>query len=396
MWPFSRKARRQLGIDIGTSSIKIVELESDGKHLNLVNYAIMDGLDFFGEMLANPNVPSTLKMSDEDIALALRQLIDSAKIKTNDAIMSIPVFSSFITVMEMPFINTKELENAVPFEARSYIPVPLSEVVLDWLIIPPRPQSPPKSPVVTPSAVQPASFSVQGSPPPENVSTDVTGVVKISSQKQDKITVLLIAVPKEVVSKYQRIATAAKLNLKALESESFSLARALVGNDLAATMLIDFGARSTNITIIERGFIYLSHSADFSGKEITKAIARSLNVAPNRAEELKKTIGVTAEGIEKGVAQSVSPLVDKLVAEVSRTSDLFFKKENKKIEKIILTGGSAFLPGLKEYLSHSLGLEVVSGNPFARLKVDPVLEPVLKQGLTSTLAVSVGLAAREL
>lgn len=371
MWPFSRKSRRHVGIDIGTSSIKVVELERTGEHLNLINYSIIEGLDFFGELPTNPNVPSTLKISDNDIVLVLRRLLDLTKIQTVQAVMSIPIFSSFLTVMEMPFMVSKELENAVPFEARSYIPVPLSEVVLDWLAIPPREK------IVSGPATGVPQKAPQLMPPP-------------------KITVLLVAVPKEVVSKYERIAASAKLNLAALESESFSLARSLVGNDLGTIMLIDFGARSTNLTVIDKGFIRMSHSAELSGREITKVVAHGLNVVFQRADELKKIAGLTLLGTEKGIAELISPFVDKLVVEVERMAALYLRKENQRLEKVILTGGSANLPGLMEYLSRRLGLEVAIGNPFSRLKFDPALEAVLRKELPSSLAVSAGLAMRDL
>ena len=360
MWPFSRKVRRQLGVDIGTSSVKIVELENSDASLRLSNYSIMDGSDFFGDT-SGSNVPSGLKMSEDDIALALRRLISEAKIKTTEAVMSIPIFSSFLTVMELPNLTPKELENAVPFEARSYIPVPLAEVVLDWLIIPPAP--PPPSTTLTPS---------------------------------QKVTVLLIAVPKEVVSKYQRIAAAANLNLAALESESFSLARVLVGDNSGTVILVDLGARNTNLTIVDRNFIFMSHSADLSGKEVTKIISRSLNITPSRAEELKKTTGVAAAGADKGLAQIISPFIDKLINEVERMDGLFFKKENKKVEKMILTGGAANLPGLAEYLSRRLGLAVIVGNSFSKIKFEPLLEQIFRRELSSGLAVAAGLAMRDL
>ena len=138
MWPFSRKVRRQLGVDIGTSGIKIVELERGGSFLTLTNYGLMDGSDFFGEMPGNSNMPASLKMSENEIASTLKQLLAVTKVKTKEAVMSIPIFSSFLTVMELPGLNIKELENAIPFEARSYIPIPLAEVVLDWLIVSPK------------------------------------------------------------------------------------------------------------------------------------------------------------------------------------------------------------------------------------------------------------------
>jgi len=377
MWPFSRKSRRQLGIDIGTSSIKIVELEHSGDHMTLINYGIAEGLDFFGELLPNSNAPSTLKMSDNDIAAVLRQILDATKIKTDEVVMSIPIFSSFLTVMELPPMSNKELENAVPFEARSYIPVPLAEVVLDWLIIPPRQET------ATPekkSADQP--------------SEDV--VDQIAPLAQDKLSVLLIAVPKEVVSKYQRIAVAAKLKLLALESESFSLARSLIGNDPSAILMVDFAARNTNLTVVDKGFIRLSHSADLSGKEMTKIIAHGLNITPARADELKRTAGISSLGSNKGVAEILTPFLDRLTNEIERMITLYWRKENQKIEKMVLTGGSASMPGLTDYLSKRMNIQLVAGNPFSRIKFDPALTPLSKSELVTTLAVTIGLAMREL
>ena len=363
MWPFSRKTRRQLGVDVGTSSVKIVELEREGEHLKLANYGLIDGSDFFGETLGSPNTPLGIKISENDVASVLKHLLASARVKARSAVMSIPIFSSFLTVMELPGLSAKELESAVPFEARSYIPVPLSEVVLDWLIIP-------EEGLVAPAAPTP------------------TG--------KGKVTILLIAVPKEVVSKYQRIAAAANLELAALESESFSLARSLVGPDLGTIMIVDMGARSTNLTIISRGFILMSHSADMSGKEITKVVGHSLNVAPSRAEELKKTAGVSAASAEKGLAQVIAPFIDKLVSEVEKMESLLNKKTSKRVEKIILTGGAANLPGLTEYLSRRLGVEVIIGSSLGRVKFDPALEQIFRRELSPSLAVAVGLAMREL
>ncbi|MDP3800145.1 MAG: type IV pilus assembly protein PilM [bacterium] len=369
MWPFSRKIRRQLGIDVGTSSIKIVELEKEDNYIKLANYGLIEDSDFFGEITNGSSVPSGLKISEGDVSALIKQLIDKSGMKTDTAVMSIPIFSSFLTVMELPNLNKKELENAVPFEARSYIPVPLSEVVLDWIILP----------------HEEASVALK----PEETSTGVTN-------RAEKITVLLIAVPKEVVSKYQRIAAGAGLKLASLESESFSLARSLSGNDQGSILLIDMGARSSNLTVLYKGFIFMSHSADLSGKEITKVIGHSLNVDTKRAEELKKGSGVAMAASDKGLAQVIGPFVDRLVNEIERVESIFSKKENKKIDKIILTGGTANMPGMAEYLSKKLGVVVTVGNPFGRIKYEPILEQTLRRDLGSNLSVSIGLAMRGL
>lgn len=459
---FSRRPRRQVGIDIGTSSIKVVDLSREGSHPRLLNYGIMEGLDFFGDISPAANVPSKLKMSEDDIVTVLNKVFDFSKIKTKDAVFSIPIFSSFLTVMELPFMNMKELKRAVSFQARSYIPVPLSEVVLDWLAIPPRLQLKPlakkkvnfkaqqdyavssSSPVtVTPakpslestqkSAVLPdSSFGNQQKltrtgvtikepprPPLSNVyQQDAIKEPNLAGGKQtpleavpltepkretkvdiptkpEKISILLVAVPKEVINKYQRVVAKAKLNLRAFEPESFSLVRSMVGNDLNPTMLVDFGARSTTLTIIDQGFVKMSHSVDLSGKEISKVIARGLNISFSRADELKKTAGIASLGVERGIADLIKPLINKLVVEFEKMANIYMRKEGVKIKKVILAGGSASLPGLVSYLTSKLLTETVIGDPFARVSYPPELEKILKREIAPSLSVAVGLAMRD-
>lgn len=385
MWPFKQKILRQIGIDIGTSSIKVVELLREGR-ITLTNYGVMDNLDFFGEIDNGSNIPAGFRLSENYIVSVLKQLLDTTKIKTDKVVMSIPFFSSFLTVMEMPKVSRKEIENAIPFQARSYIPVPISEVVLDWLIIP---EFSIQNPVTDAKISNIASSTANGG------NGNIVSVIP-DPIKKDKISILLIAVPKEIISKYQRIAKALNLKLVGLESESFSLARSLVGNDNGTVMLVDFGAMNTSLTIIDRGYVFMSHSADLSGKEITKMVARSLNVQLQRAEELKKSSGVSSVGYEKGLTQIISPFVEKLVNGIERMNGLFMRKEGRRIEKIVLTGGSSNLPGLSEYLSKSIGVEVIIGNPFNGVKCNPSLEPILRRDLSSSLAVATGLSMRDI
>lgn len=355
---FSRRPRRQIGIDIGTSSIKVVELSREGSHVALQNYGLLEGLDFFGDI--DPAHSSSFKKSEQEIIAAVRQLLQVTRIQTREVVFSIPIFSSFLTVIELPYMNLKDLERAVPFQARSYIPVPMSEVVLDWLAIPPREAAPPSSP-----------------------------------RAPSTISVLLVAAPKEVISKYQRVVQGLGLQLRGLESESFSLVRSLVGKDLTPTMLVDFGAGSTNLTIVDRGFVRLSHTVDLSGKEITKAVARGLSISPSRAEELKRTTGLAGGGEGSGLAGLITPLVDRIIGDYEKMVSTYLRKEKVKIERIILSGGAANLPALATYLSRRLATETIIGDPFARLSYPPELKPIFKKDLALPLAVAVGLALRD-
>ena len=392
---FSRKSRRQIGVDIGTSSIKVVELARSGSHPRLVNYGVLDGLDFFGDIAVSSRSSSTFKTTDSEIVTAIKKLLVTSKIKTKEAVLSVPVFSSFLTVIELPFMSMKELDKAIQFQARSYIPVPISEVVLDWLALPPEINknivNPTKPKNLSPEHITP--IEAKGKITIEK-KTD-SKQIDITFKKPNNISVLLVAVPKEVISRYQRIAAQAELVLKGLESESFSVVRSLIGNDPKAAMLIDLGARSTTLTIVDKGFVRMSHSVDLSGKEITTSIARGLNISAPRAEELKKSIGVTSKGVERGIVKLITPLVEKIVVEFNKMFNLHLRKNNKKIEKIVLTGGAANLPGLAEYLKDHLSIEVVIGDPFARINYPSNLKDTLQNKLGVSLAVSAGLAMRD-
>lgn len=353
---FSRRPRRQIGVDIGTSSIKVVELSREGSHPALQNYGLIEGLDFFGDVSATDHV-STFKLSEAEIIAALKELLKTTRIQTREAVFSIPIFSSFLTVMELPQMNLKDLERAVPFSARSYIPVPINEVVLDWLAIPPRPSS---------------------------------------GQAPRPVSVLLVAVSKEVVSKYRRVVEGAGLILQGLEPESFSLVRSLVGTDPEPVMLADLGARSTTLTIVEQGFVRMSHTVQLSGIELTKTIARGLAISLERAEGLKRTTGLAAGGEERGIAGLIRPGLDRLADEYEKMASSYFRKEGVKLGKIILAGGMANLPGFRQYLQGRLNIETIIGDPFGRVSYAAEVKPLLKQELTSQLAVAVGLALREL
>jgi len=225
-----------------------------------------------------------------------------------------------------------------------------------------------------------------------------SGVKKVGQptvEKPEKISVLLVAVPKEVISKYQRIVREVGLTLKSLESESFSLVRSLIGNDLSPTVLIDFGSRSTTLTIVDQGFVKMSHSVDLSGKEITRVISRGINISTARAEEFKKSSGMASNGAERGITQLVTPLIGRLVTEFEKMSTSYLRKEGVKIQKVILSGGAANLPGLLSHLSEKLLPQSSIGDPFVRVAYPPQLEKVLKQELSATLAVAVGLAKRD-
>lgn len=355
MWPFS-KSKNILGIDIGTASIKIVEMKKDHNAFKLENY---------GELRSYQNQPdnaiqtSSFKMLDSEVANLLKQLLNAINTKTKKAVFSIPLFSSFITLIEIPRLTKKEIETAISFEAREYVPVPIEEVVLDWSIV---------------GSLKSESFSQ----------------TKEKVASSEKIQVLLVAVPKEIIEKYQRIARLAKLNLVGIEVESFALARSLTTKDKKTVCVLDIGAGSTNICIIEDGYIKLTHNLDISGRDLTRALADGLSVSFKRAEIIKKKQGLKLIEVQRDVYEVLISMLDNIISETEKYISLFSKKSGKNVEKIILAGGSANLPGLDKYIFEKMRIKTEIGNPFRNIIYPPQLNPIIKE-LGPIFDVSIGL-----
>jgi type IV pilus assembly protein PilM len=339
----------------------VVQLGMDENRVKLEAYGL---LETYGkiELLQSTLQTSSIHLLGGQVVDLLKDLIDKSKITTKDVILSVPVFSTFSAVMELPDMPYTEIETSIPYEARQYIPVPVSEVVLGWNIIGKKNKA-----------------SVEGEEP-----------IK-------KIEVLLVAVPKEVANKYAEIAQAVNLNLKAIELESFALSRSLVGDDLTPTIIVDIGSKVTNILVVDNGYVMLNKGLDTSGNEITRALVHALNINYKRAEIMKRERGLNTKGEgDSSVDQVILPVIGIIANEISRVSSLYFYKSNKKVERVILCGGSARLPGLAEYLSGNLHLPVSIGDPWGRIDYSPSnLGPALKE-LAPSFSIAVGLAMREL
>ncbi|MEK7519413.1 MAG: type IV pilus assembly protein PilM [Patescibacteria group bacterium] len=350
MWPFKKLSKNFLGIDIGTSAIKVVELARERNGVRLENYGEMS-VQTLLERPFRTIEGDNLLLSDQDIAKALTAIFKSAKFRTKEAFFSIPDFSSFFTFLELPPMTQEEVNLAVKFEARRHIPLPLSEVALDWIITNENPNH---------------------------------------SKNTPKLKILLVAVPYETVNQYKNIATFSKINLISLEAEVFGLTRSLVKNKKGIVGLVDMGAQSTTFSIVENGFIVTTHSFDISMNELTKVLSKSLNIRYNEAEELKKKYGLTSS--DKSVGAILGPLIDLLVREIEKISQNFYQAEGKKVEKIIFAGGGALLPGLSQYLSSSQR-PVSIANPFEGFIYPKVLEGTLRI-MGPSYAVAVGMALR--
>lgn len=342
MGMFSKE--RFLGVDVGTESVKAIELEMRGGRPFVTNY---------GEAVLFPHrtgVASTRSLREE-IAFRFRGLLERMRPGTDEVCISMPSFLGLISMIGFPKLTDAELEEAIRFEARKYIPSPLEDVSLSWEV------------------VAPGSEGGEGG---------------------SKTEVLLVAALNKDVHQYERYVDAVGYKMKLLELETFSIARALAPNEPKPVLIIDIGARAANLILVEDGFPKKSRSIDAGGRDITRTLAESLNISVERADEMKKSGKDFLNA--KDVALILTP-VETIVSEAQRLIGLWEEgKTGRKVDRIVLSGGTARLTGLTEYVSRKLGLPVSIGNPLQGLSFPPELKGKAEERLGSSFSVAVGLA----
>lgn len=342
-----------LGVDIGTTSIKIVEIAKGKTIPELKNYGILESYGHL-ERINNAIQTSSLKISEKDTIELIEALLEKSKFGSEEAIASIPSFAAFITLLEIPQMSEKEISSAMKYQIGQYIPLPVSEVAIDWLKVGQR--------------------------------QDDQGFVK------DQI--LLISLPNEIIKKYQNIFKAVGLKLKAIEVESLSLIRAVAAGEQKPTIIADIGARSTNIAAIDSGNLKYNYQTDFAGANLTQVLSSGLGINIRRAENLKKEKGfLSSENSE--ISTLMTPFLDAILNEVKRAKNKYEQSFGVKIEKIILSGGGAKLLGIAKHFESRFDLPVEIPSPFSNISYSASIEPLVRE-LGTSFSVAVGLGIRQL
>lgn len=359
---FSKPTQSVLGIDIGSSSIKIVQLKKKGGKAVLETY---------GELALGPyagvEIGRATNLPQDKIIEALIDVLKESNTTSIVAGLAIPASASLLSFIKMPNVGPKELAAMIPIEARKYIPVPISEVMLDWSIVP-------KS---------------------EESVSDFDATKNPNAAKDNSIEVLIAVIHNEVINKFNSIIQGAHLNGNFFEIEVFSSMRSVVDQSLDAQMVFDMGAGSTKLHIIERGILRSSHTVNRGSQEITLAISRSLGMAVGDAEHIKRTIGLSIDTQNKNINDIISLNLDYIFTETNRVIFNYQKKYNKSISRVILTGGGVLLKGLLELARTKFQTEVILGDPFSKTESPAFLEAVLKNA-GPEFAVAIGLAIKQL
>lgn len=330
------------GLDIGTDSIKCVQLErKDGKlHLVTAGFTKTSG--------AGPG--SEAEKDLIRLAEAIKKLRSEAGIVPLQVISSLPESLVFTRVIDLPAMTEDEVSQALRWELDEIVPIPLAEANYDWQII---------------------------------------------SQDQSQVSVLVAVAPKLLISKYMHIFELAQLQPIALETEVLSMVRAL--SAIAANkvkLIINVGSKSTDIIAAKNEEIILARSFPTAGKAITRSIANNLSLEEEVAEEYKKTYGLMAGQVEGKVQEAILPVLEVITDEVQKSINYVKEKRKSTIESVLFCGGTANLPGLTEFITSKVGVEVQLADPFSQLIYDEKLISSLKK-LAPSFVVAVGLAMRE-
>lgn len=354
-----------LGVDIGSSSIKVVLIEKVEEKIVLKNY---------GEIALGPrggvSVGQATNLSGELVSIALRDLLKEAGITAHHTLIAIPFSASLLAVVELPDIGSKELNSMIPIEARRYIPVPITEVSLDWWVLPKRKSE---------------------EKPKVDASPD--GATQVG-----KIEVIIAAIQNEVIKKYESIKRDAQIPGEAshFEIEIFSTLRAVVGRDLSPVLVIDIGAGSTKLALVDEGVVRGSHVISMGGQDITLGLSRSQGIPFEKAEEIKCRVGMIGEEDGRDVAVVAELLLANIMNESARFAENYEHKHNTKIEKVILVGGGSRLKGIEKIVAQNFKTALVTiGDPFARVDTPAFLTGTIKE-LSPNFAVAVGIALKGL
>lgn len=334
-----------VGLDIGSKTIKVVELENENNKFALKSAGVIGHSGISLEAMQD-------EKSMADLAVIIKKLFGDTKISTKNVAIALPEAQVFTRAISFPLLTDQEVSSAVKWEAEQYIPFPVAEAIVQHQIVERR----------------------ENSTPPG-------------------ITVLLVASPRNLVEKYIKLLTMAGLNAVGVETELLSLCRSIAPENQTA-VIVDFGASSTDIAITKNGQLCFSRSVATGGEAFSRAIAQSLGVNQTQAEEYKKAYGFAASKLEGKVGSALEPVFT-IISEEIKKSISFYQSEQKGEApgSIILTGGTSGLPDATAKLTKVLGIEVIIGNPFLKVAVDPAAAKNLA-AYAPLYPIAVGLAMR--
>ncbi len=332
----------QLGIDIGTSSMKVVELVPTGKKGWRLAAAASMPSPAGG---IQPNLANSQQYS-----AAVARLIKESGARSKRVVCAIPEEQVSSHIVQMPVMKESEIDEALQWQVEQYIPIPQDQATWSY---------------------------------------------KILSQDTNGMEILLVASSKELIETYKKILEQAGLEVAAMETELMATARAMLTPESPLSVIVDIGSRTTDLGIIRGNELLFARTIPTAGEALSRALQTGLGLDAAQAEQYKNTYGFSRTQMDGKVMEAMKPVLGLIATEIKKTIDFYVSKHSQETVKVVvLSGGVAAMPDIVGNLSGMLGLETVVGNPFNQVSLDKAQATSLA-GSESFYGVAVGLAKRE-
>jgi type IV pilus assembly protein PilM len=343
-----------VGLDIGSSTVKAVELSSKGRGKDF-------GLAHVGvARLAPEAIVQGAFLNSSAIVDAIREAIDTAKIKSKSAAAAVCGHSVIVKKVSLPTMTREELDEQIRWEAEQYIPFDVNEVNLDFQILE-------------------------------------------TSDGDGQMDVLLVAAKKDLIDDYVQVISEAGLTPAVIDVAAFAVENAFeanyeVGRD-EVVALVNIGAQVVNINILMDGTPVFTRDITTAGNHYTEEIQKALSISFEEAERIKlggKKSEDSQEVVPQEVEKAMQSVTETVIGEISRSLDFFSATSaDSRIARVLLSGGSANVAGLKAAFEERTGLNAEIFNPLARMVPSSNFDPDYLDELAPSLGVSVGLALRQ-
>ncbi|MFA6608438.1 MAG: type IV pilus assembly protein PilM [Candidatus Paceibacterota bacterium] len=345
------EAGQAIGLDIGSSSIKIVQLRREKEKIIL---------DTYGEIELGPyagmQAGQAVHLGEEKTIEALKDLIKEAKITARDTVVAIDPSSAYVALIKVPKVDDSQLRTMMPLEARKYIPVPLAEVQMDWWHIP--------------------------------------TTINIGAEER-MINVVLAAVNNETLTTYDRIVNKLELTNVEYEIHGYSLLRSCAPKTQGMVLYVDIGAQYTTLSLIHQQTVLDMHVISRGSQDSTVQLSKALSVPIETAEETKRTFGYLGDASNLYIKDVMQLSSYPLFGEVARLSLMYERKYNQSIEGIILSGGGARVPGVLDVYNNTVHIAGRIATPFEQVEVPAFLHEMIER-VGPTYAVAIGCALKKL
>jgi len=339
-----------LGLDIGTSSIKLVELEETKGTYKLKNFGIAQ--------LPKETIVNGVIINADPLIQAVKTLISNLKITNKNISFSVSGHPVIIKKITLPLMTEDALEPMIEAESEQYIPFDLDEVNIDFQIL------------------------------------------GVNEESEEQMDVMLVAAKKQMVTEYTDALSIAgikpcivDIDVFALEN-MFNINYSVEENEIIA--LVDIGASITNINIIKNDTSIFNRDVFLGGNQITEELQKELSLSFEEADILKS--GEVIEGInQEALDEIISKSATSIAREIQRTLDFFTGSNYSEINHIYLSGGASKTKGLKEIIEESVSVNVEFTDPFKTIKYDKnTFDPEYIKEISLLSAIATGLASRKI